>query len=87
MGLMMVDQDFIERLARALAKWIVPQIQDARPSLKKFLTVDEAAEFLGCSRNAVYHLVTRRKIPVVRWGRSLRFEIKSLMTWSKGDKS
>jgi excisionase family DNA binding protein len=84
----MLDKTFVEQLAQALAKRIVPEIRDAngaKRSLKRLLTAAEAAEFLSCSRNAVYKLAARRRVAVVRRGRSLRFDIKNLVG-SKGDK-
>ena len=46
-----------------------------------FLDVDGAAEFLGLSRKAVYHLVERRKLPHHRAGGRLLFERAELRRW------
>jgi hypothetical protein len=59
------------------------------PAMKRLLTVKEAAAYLGLyketedgtkeeSESAIYHLVSRRQIPVVRKGRTLKFDIKDL---------
>lgn len=37
-----------------------------------------AAEYLGISRNAVYHLVNKGHLPVIRKGRSLYFRKSAL---------
>jgi excisionase family DNA binding protein len=54
----------------------MPQLQNGngpKATPKRLLTVKEAAAYLGRSESAIYHLVARREIPVVRTGRTLRF--------------
>jgi len=86
----MFDQNFIERLAQTLAARMA-QLQNGnangKPSApKRLLTVKEAAAYLGRSVSAVYHLVARREIAVVRHGRNLRFDVRELDRWIEGDK-
>lgn len=67
------------------------------PPLVVRLTVREAAIYLGryrltaegrkASESSIYHLVSRREVPVVRRGRTIRFEVKSLDEWVMRDKS
>lgn len=45
---------------------------------RKLFTTRETANYLGLSEAALYQLVHRKKIPVVRFGRSLRFDIEAL---------
>ena len=47
--------------------------------MRAYLTVAEAAEVLGVSRCAVFHRISRGQVPVVRLGRSVRVEAKSLV--------
>ena len=45
------------------------------------MTVTEAAEYLGKSKQAVYHLVNKDKIPVRRIGTRLMFDCIELGRW------
>lgn len=38
---------------------------------RKTMTVDEAADELGLSRNATYEAVARKEIPSIRFGRRI----------------
>ena len=51
---------------------------------KRLLTTDETAAYLGLSKAALYQLVHRRRIPVVRIGRALRFDVVRLDDWISG---
>jgi excisionase family DNA binding protein len=88
----MFDQNFIERLAQALAARIIPQIQNgnghgSKPAQKRLLTIKEAADYLGRpSASSIYHLVARRELPCVRHGRNRRFDVKELDRWIEGDR-
>ena len=48
---------------------------------RRLLTVKVAAEYLSMSEQALYQLVHRRSIPVVKIGRALRFDVDSLNNW------
>lgn len=52
--------------------------------LPRLLTPTQVATWLGVSKKAVYHMVTRAEIPdacVVRIGTRLRFSASSLKQW------
>lgn len=49
--------------------------------LKRLLNTKEAAEYLAMTKAALYQLVHRKKVPVVRLGRALRFDIQALDAW------
>lgn len=51
--------------------------------MKRYLPVDEAAEYLGMTKQAVYDRVRRTDIPHIRVGRSLRFDIQDLDLWMR----
>ena len=42
------------------------------------MTIEEAAEFLSVSTSTLYGWVWQRRIPFVKVGRALRFEIRDL---------
>ena len=46
-----------------------------------FLTPCEAARLLRTSKGAIYCLVKRREIPVIRIGRRLLFDREELLRW------
>jgi excisionase family DNA binding protein len=47
----------------------------------RLLTVDQAAVYLGRSKEAVQHMVAARKLPVVRDGRRVFLDVKELDRW------
>ncbi len=47
----------------------------------ELLTVDEVANILKLSKNAVYVLIHRRQIPVVKIGRRVRFSASEIEEW------
>jgi excisionase family DNA binding protein len=51
----------------------------------RWFDVDTAARYLCMSRHAIYHRVSRRQIPFVKDGRTIRFDRHALDRWmSKG---
>jgi excisionase family DNA binding protein len=83
------EEKALDRIAERILQRLLPQIQHGhgdKPSLKRLLTAGEAAEVLSCSRGAVYHMASRGKIPVIRRGRSVRFDINELVS-TKGERS
>lgn len=45
----------------------------------RLLTVPEVAKFMGVSRYHVYNLASEGRMPVIRIGRSLRFDLKKVL--------
>ena len=50
---------------------------------KRLLKIDEAAEYLSTTKGRLYQLVHKSKIPHVKIGRSLRFDIEELEKFIK----
>ena len=88
----MFDQAFVDRLAQAVAAKILVQLRNGNGNgnsgvPKRLLTVKEAAAYLGRrTPSAVYKLVARHEIPVVRHGRNVRFDVRELNKWIESDK-
>jgi len=85
----MFDQTFVDRLAQALIARIIPQLPNGNGSKqtpKKLLNIKECAAYIGRSETAVYRLVARHQIPVVRNGRTLRFDRIEIDRWVEADK-
>jgi excisionase family DNA binding protein len=59
-----------ERIADLVADRVLDRLdRPGRPSQRRLLTVDQAAEYLARSPLAVRHLINRRVLPAVRHGR------------------
>lgn len=50
-------------------------------NLRRLLNTKEAAEYLGMTEAAIYQRRHRKQIPVVCFGRSLRFDVRALDEW------
>jgi excisionase family DNA binding protein len=48
---------------------------------KRYLNIQEAAQYLRISKWAIYKMVDRRQIPFIPIGRPLRFDMKTLDEW------
>jgi len=48
---------------------------------KRFLTVPELSEFLGITEGTVYVWVCHRKIPYVKVGRLVKFDLRKIEKW------
>ncbi len=53
---------------------------------KRLLNITEASEYLGISEGSLYKLNWQRRIPVVKIGKSLRFDIQDLEGWIEENK-
>lgn len=53
---------------------------------KRLLNVNEAAEYLGLSKNTLYDWVCQRKFPFVKCGRLTKFDIKDIDKWIESNK-
>ncbi|MBW2044328.1 MAG: helix-turn-helix domain-containing protein [Deltaproteobacteria bacterium] len=50
---------------------------------KRFLSIQELAEYLGVKKNTLYSWVNMRKIPYTKVGRLVRFEKQKIDEWLK----
>ena len=50
---------------------------------KRFLGVKELATYLGVKVNTIYSWVFQKKIPYVKIGRCVKFDIKKIEEWIK----
>lgn len=50
-------------------------------NLRRLLNTKEAAEYLALTKAALYQLVHRKQVPVVRLGKALRFDLQALDAW------
>ena len=50
---------------------------------KRFLNIEDCAEFLGLSKGTLYVWVCRRKIPYLKVGRLVKFDLEAIEKWIK----
>jgi excisionase family DNA binding protein len=50
---------------------------------RKFLTVKEVSEYIGIATDTIYTMVNQRRIPYVKVGRLVKFDLSMLDTWLK----
>jgi excisionase family DNA binding protein len=58
-----------------------PMTMPAPRSPKRLMTIQELAEFTGCSIQTLYKMVNQRRIPYVKVGRLLRFDSRLIDDW------
>ena len=54
---------------------------------KKWLSVDEAAMYLGVKRDSIYRWIEKRGLPAYRIGRLWKFTAEDLDAWVKAGKA
>jgi excisionase family DNA binding protein len=50
---------------------------------RRFLSVEETADYTGLSRHTLYTMVSQRRIPFVKMGRLTKFDVTLLDAWIK----
>jgi excisionase family DNA binding protein len=77
----------LERIAEVVANRVIAHLENTpRDIVPRRLTVKQAAQYLGISESAVYHLRARRDIPFVKHGKALGFLRDDLDRWLEGDR-
>ena len=51
------------------------------PIQRRLLTVKELSEYIGISQDTIYTQVSQRRVPYVKIGRLLKFDIKAIDEW------
>jgi excisionase family DNA binding protein len=54
-------------------------------SMRKLIGVKEAAQYTGLSVYTVYTMVSQRRIPYVKVGRLVKFDVPMLDAWIKSN--
>lgn len=81
----------LESLIDVLADRIAVRIESRNRSgsaveSKRLLTTDEAAVFLGRTRDSMQHIIASGKIPTVRSDRRVFFDVRDLERWIEQNK-
>lgn len=58
-----------------------PQPQDSRPTGRQLQSIESISERLGVSVRHVRRLVNERRIPFIKWGHLLRFDLDEVEQW------
>ena len=53
------------------------------PTLGRLISVPEAAAYTGVSPHTIYTMVSQRRIPYVKVGRLVKFDVELLDKWIK----
>jgi len=51
---------------------------------KRFLDMDECSRYVGITKGTLYVWVCRRKIPYLKVGKLVKFDIKRIESWMRG---
>jgi excisionase family DNA binding protein len=77
----------LDRLAARAATLILARLGDGPVSAtKRLLTMEQAGEYLGRSRESMQHLVSSGKLPTVRSDRRVFLDLKDLDEWIEANK-
>ena len=78
----MFEAAFVQQVADAVAAKVVAELAaQGVTKPKRLMSATEAANYVGRSKQALYHLVSQGKIPVKRQGSRLFFDRVELDTW------
>jgi excisionase family DNA binding protein len=83
---MQFDVDLlIERLAERIAEKLAQKNNGASGG-PRLLTVEAAAEYIGRTEQAVYQLISHKKLPTVRADRRVMIDVEDLNRWIEDNK-
>lgn len=74
------SQDLLAQLTAQIRTQILAETQSTTrpPAGKRLLTPREAGEYLGRTESAVRQLIHKRMLPVIRFGRNARIDVRDL---------
>jgi excisionase family DNA binding protein len=82
-----VEDLLLDALAERLAARILAKLGDGPVAMtKRLLTIEQAGEYLGRSRESMQHLVSSGKLPTVRSDRRVFLDLKDLEGWIETNK-
>jgi excisionase family DNA binding protein len=77
-------KEFLDMLADLLAEKYFERMDDRMkkiPELRKLITAKEASQYLSLSTDTVYRMASLKKIPYLKVGDRVLFDIKTLDHW------
>ena len=76
--------EFLEMLADLLAEKYFERMDERMrkiPELRRLITSKEASQYLNLSTNTVYRMAASKKLPYLKIGDRVLFDVKSLDQW------
>jgi excisionase family DNA binding protein len=77
-------KEFLDQLADVLAEKYFERMEDRMkkiPELRRLITAKEASQYLSLSTDTVYRLASLKKLPYLKIGGRILFDIKALDRW------
>lgn len=77
-------KEFLDRLADLLAEKYFERMDERIkriPELRRLVTAKEAAQYLSLSTETVYRLASQKKLPYLKIGGRVLFDLKALDRW------
>ena len=77
-------KDMLDTLAALLAEKYFERMDDRLrkiPELRRLITAKEASQYLSLSTDTVYRMAASKKLPYLKIGDRVLFDIKSLDQW------
>ncbi len=80
-------KEFLDMLADLMAEKYFERMDDRMkkiPELRRLITAKEASQYLSISVDTIYHLASRRRLPYLKIGDRVLFDLKALDRWVEG---
>ncbi len=77
-------KEFLDLLADLLAEKYFERVEDRMkkiPELRRLITAKEASQYLSLSKDTVYRLASLKKLPYLKIGGRVLFDVKALDQW------
>ena len=77
-------KEFLDMLADVLAEKYFERMDDRIkkiPELRRLITAKEASQYLSLSTDTIYRMASLKKLPYLRIGDRVLFDVKALDVW------
>ncbi len=77
-------KEFLDMLADLLAEKYFERVEDRMrkiPELRRLITAKEASQYLSLSTDTVYRMASLKKLPYLKIGDRVLFDVKALDHW------
>jgi len=77
-------KEFLDMLADILAEKYFERMEDRMkkiPELRRLITAKEASQFLSLSTDTIYRMASLKKLPYLKIGDRVLFDVKALDQW------
>lgn len=75
---------FLDTLADLLTEKYFERVEERLkkiPELRRLITAKEASQYLSVSTDTIYHMAATKKIPYIKIGGRVLFDLKALDRW------